>query len=139
MRSTGVGLAVAGYALLLYMSLSAPAYARAHPHLDPAMLAAYASPWPVALACGLSVMGVMLALIPVRRGEAWAVWTSVATLTILLITRVVTDPRCLVVLNPHQHGCHTFMISIVIGVVGLILAGVTHRPRASSDPTTSPM
>jgi hypothetical protein len=28
----------------------------------------------------------------------------------------------LVVLDPHQHGCHTFMIAEVIGVVGLILA-----------------
>ena len=139
MKKTGVGLVVAAYALLMYMSLAGPAYARAHPHLDPMMLAAYTSPWSVALACGLALMGIMLALIPVRRGEAWAVWTSLITLAILLVTRVATDPRCLVVLDPHQHGCHTFMIAIVIGVVGLILAGVTHRPRASSDPTTSPM
>src|SRR5438067_12552954 len=91
MRKTGVGLVVAAYALLLYMSLAAPAYAQAHAHLDPAMLAAYASPWPVALACGVAVMGIMLAVVPMRRGERWAVWTSLITLMILLITRMMTD------------------------------------------------
>ena len=139
MRKTGVALAVAAYALLMYMSLAAPAYARAHPHFDPSMLAAYASPWPVALACSLAVMGIMLALIPVRRGESWAVWTSLLTLAILLITRIATDPRCLVVLDPHQHGCHTFMIAIVIGVIGLILAGVSRAPHRTADTTTSPL
>ena len=139
MRNAGVGLVVAAYALLIYMSLAGPAYARAHPHLDPAMLAAYASPWPVALACALAIMGIMLALVPVRRGEAWAVWTSLVTLAILLITRVVTDPRCLVVLDPHQHGCHTFMIAIVLGVIGLALAGVSRTSYRSADPKVSPL
>jgi hypothetical protein len=35
---------------------------------------------------------------------------------------MATDPRCLVVLDIHQHGCHTFIIAIVLGVAGLILA-----------------
>jgi len=38
-------------ALLLYTSLAAPGYARAHRYLSLAMLAEYAAPWPVALAC----------------------------------------------------------------------------------------
>jgi len=41
---------------------------------------------------------------------------------ILFVTRVATDPRCLVVLDPHQHGCHSFMIAAILGVVGLALA-----------------
>lgn len=139
MRKTGVGLVVLAYVLLIYMALTAPAYARAHPHLDPAVLAGYASPWPIALACGLAIMGIMLALIPVRRGEAWAVWTSLATLTILLITRLVTDSRCLVVLDPHQHGCHTFMIAILLGAIGLALAGFPRSPQRSADRATSPL
>ena len=139
MRNTGVGLVVAAYALFAYTSLAAPAYARAHSHLDPAMLASYASPWPVALGCALAVMGIMLALISVRRGEAWAVWTSLTTLTILLITRIVTDPRCLVVLDPHQHGCHTFMIAIVAGVVGLVLVGLSRTSYRSTDTNASPL
>jgi len=124
MRKVGLGLVVAAYALLLYTSLAAPAYARAHPQLGVSMLAEYASPWPVALACALAVAvaGIMLALIPIRRGERWALWTSLAMLIVLLVPRIVTDPRCLVVLDPHQHGCHTFMIAVVLGVVGLALA-----------------
>jgi hypothetical protein len=121
-RKTGIVLLLLAFAVLLYTSLSAPAYARAHPHLDPVLLAQYARPWPVALACALVVGGVMLALVPVRRGEAWAMWTTLAMLAILFATRMATDPRCLVVLDPHQHGCHTFMIAMVLGVIGLLLA-----------------
>ena len=113
MRTTGVGLLVTAYAVLLYTSLAAPAYARAHPHLDAAMLAAYSAPWPVALAC---------ALVPIRRREHWAMWTSFAMWIILFVTRMAADPRCLVVLDPHQHGCHTFMIAVVLGIIGLGLA-----------------
>src|SRR6266478_2933547 len=57
-RKLGVGLVVTAYAALLYTSLAAPAYARAHPHLGAATLAEYAGPWPVALACSLSNMDV---------------------------------------------------------------------------------
>lgn len=119
-------MVVAAYALLLYTSLAAPAYARAHPHLGAALLAEYAGPWLVALASSVAssvaVIGIILALIPIRRGERWAIWTSLLTLLLLLATRLVTDPRCLVVLDPHQHGCHTFMIAVLLGVVGLALA-----------------
>jgi len=121
-QRVGVALVVAAYALLLYISLSAPFYARAHPHLDPVLLAQYASPWPVAMGCALAVAGIVLALIPLRRGEQWALWTQLAVLIILLVTRAVTDPRYLMVLDPHQHGCHTFMIAVALGVIGLVLA-----------------
>ena len=71
-RRVGIGLVVAAYALLLYTSLAAPAYARAHPHMDKAMLAEYAAPWPVALALAVSVVGILLALIPIRRpASSW--------------------------------------------------------------------
>lgn len=127
-RTAGVGLLVTAYALLLYTSLAAPAYARAHPQMDKAMLAAYAAPWPVALGAAVAVLGILLALIPIRRGERWALWTSLASLIILFIPRVATDPRCLVVLDPHQHGCHTFMISVVLGIIGLALVGFSASP-----------
>jgi len=122
MRKVGVALVVAAYALLLYISLSAPPYARAHTHLDPALLAEYSSPWPVALGCSLAVGGGVMALIPLRRGERWALWTQLAVLIILFTTRMLTDPRCLVVLDPHQHGCHTFIIAVALGVIGLVMA-----------------
>jgi len=121
-RKVGVGLVAAAYTLLLYTSLAAPAYARAHPQLGLVMLAEYAAPWPVALACALAVAGIMLALVPIYRGEVWARWTSLATIIILLVPRLATDPRCLVVLNPHQHGRHIFMIAVGLGIAGLVLA-----------------
>ena len=121
-QKIGVGLVVLTNLLLLYMALESRAYARANPHLDTAMLTEYAAPWPVALACALAVAGIMLAVVPVRRGERWASWTQLSMLAILFATRLSTDPRCLVVLDPHQHGCHTFMIAMAVGVVGLALA-----------------
>ena len=107
MRNAGVGLLIAAYVWLLYTSLAA-------------MLAEYAARWPTA--CALALNGLVFFLIPIRCGEKWAIWLSVVTLLILLATRTATDPRCLVVLDPHQHGCHTFMISTVLGFVGLALA-----------------
>ncbi len=84
-RKVGVGLVVAAYSALLYTSLAAPAYARAHMHLD----------------------------------------ASIGT-------RMAADPRCLVVLDPHQHGCHTFMIAVLLGLAGLMLARFGHAKVAST-------
>jgi hypothetical protein len=123
-RKIGVGLIVAAYAVLLYTALSAPAYARAHPHMDATLLTEYASAWPVALTAALAFIGIALALIPIRRGERWAMGTSLATWILLVATRFSTDPRCLVVLDPHQHGCHTFTIAALLGVIGLALAAL---------------
>jgi hypothetical protein len=39
------------------------------------------------------------------------------------VTRLATDPRCRVVLDPHQHACHTVMLTLLLGIVGLALAG----------------
>jgi hypothetical protein len=125
-------LLVAAYVLVLYTSLGAPAYARAHPQLNSTMLAAYAAPWPVALSCALALNGLVLTVIPIRRGEKWAIWLCTVTLLLLLATRIASDSRCLVVLDPHQHGCHTFMISMVFGLIGLAL--VAFQPRQPSSP-----
>ena len=126
-KKIGVGLVVLTNVLLLYMALGSRAYARAHPHLDTAILTEYATPWPVALGCAVAVAGIMLALVPLRRGERWAMWTQLAILAILFSARMSTDPRCLAVLDPHQHGCHTFMIAVAAGVVGLVLASAHSR------------
>ena len=126
----GVGLTVAAYLLLLYGALAAPAYARSHSYLDPAMLPAYAAPWPVAMTSVFVMTGVALALIPVRRGEKWAVWMCLSTFVILLIVRVTADARCLVVLNPHQHGCHTFILLVLIGIIGLVLSAFGKQSTA---------
>jgi hypothetical protein len=76
-RKIGVGLLATAYALLLYTSLAAPAYARAHASMDKATLAEYAAPWPVALACAVALVGIVLAFIPIpeanvgRYGRRW--------------------------------------------------------------------
>jgi hypothetical protein len=139
MRKTGVWLIVLAYAVLLYSSLAAQAYGRAHAYLGLAVIAEYGSPWPVALGCAVAVAGIVLALIPIRRGERWAIWTSLAMLIILLATRLASDPRCLAVLDPHQHGCHTFMITVALGVAGLALAFTPARAKAAraGDPDLS--
>ncbi len=113
-RKVGVGLIVFGYAALLHS-------------MGGALHGADAEAWPAALSAAVAVAGIMLALIPIRRGERWAVWTSLSMFGVLFATRMATDPRCLVVLDPHQHGCHTFMIAFVLGVVGLVLAGFGRR------------
>ena|ERR1700739_2229257 len=123
-RKIGVGLIVLACLVLLYTAISASGYARTHSYLDPAMLAQYAAPWPVALSGVVALASTMLALVPIRSGERWAWWTLLAMLLALFVTRITTDPRCLVVLDPHQHGCHTFMIAIVLEIVGL---GMTWR------------
>jgi hypothetical protein len=121
MRKVGVGLVVAAYVLLLYTTLAARAYASSHAYLGAAFLAAYEAPWPLALASTVVVAGIVLALIPLRRGQRWAWWTLLAMLAICFFPRMATDPRCLVVLDPHQHGCHTFVIASLLEVIGLAL------------------
>jgi hypothetical protein len=52
-REIGITLLLAAYALLFYISLSAPFYAGTHSHLNPAMLAQLR----FALACGAGMCG----------------------------------------------------------------------------------
>lgn len=52
----------------------------------------------------------------------WAVWTCLSTFATLFVVRISTDARCLVVLDPHQHGCHTFILLVLVGITGLILS-----------------
>src|SRR5260370_32638673 len=104
MRNIGLGLLLATYTLLLYTALAAPAYAHAHPHLDKALLAQDASPWPVALPCSLAIVGIVLTLVPIRPGERCALWTSLADLVVLLFALVPSDPLFLWLLDSHQPG-----------------------------------
>ena len=131
MRKTGVTLLVIAYAIFFYIAISAVPYARAHPMLAPELRAAYAAPWPIALTCVFAFSGVVLALIPIRAGHRWAMWTSLVAFLALLAARLATDPRCLVVLDPHQHGCHTFMIAVLLGIAGLALCA-SGRPSSAN-------
>ena len=126
-QKAGIGLLLAGYALFLFITLGAPFNAAEHSHHDSAPSVSYAAPWSVATAGALAMAGIAMALVPIRRGEGWAWGTSVAMWLILVVTRFASDPRCLVVLDAHQHGCHSFMISAALAVVGLGLAFPARR------------
>jgi hypothetical protein len=130
LRRAGVSISGVAFALLLYTSLTAPAYTKAHPQLNQVIDAEYARPWPVALACAVVLAGIMLALVPLRRGERRALWTSLAMWVIRPLTRLATDPRCMVVLRstparlPLLHdrcglGSHRAGIRPLAGTVGV--------------------
>jgi len=120
MRKMGITLIIAAWGLLLFGAVSERMHARSHPHLD-ASTSVFAQPWPVALQAILSMLGIVLTVVPMRRGERWCFWTLLATFSALLVGRALSDARCLVVLDPHQHGCHTFMIAIFLGIVGVFI------------------
>lgn len=122
MKKLGLVMNVSAYALLMTTAVLGRVFGREHSHLDPVQLAGYAEPWPVTLVIVFGLVGIVLALIPVRRGERWAIATSALALLALFAVRMTTDPLCLVVLDPHQHGCHTFMIAMGLGLGGLGLA-----------------
>ncbi|MBI2682807.1 MAG: hypothetical protein HYX26_06250 [Acidobacteriales bacterium] len=122
MRNLGIGLIILAYLLLFHTALRTAVHGRAHPHPEVTVSAEPDAPWEAAVTGALAAAGIMLAAMPVRRGDKWAWWTSATMLAILLVTRVATDPRCWVVYDPHQHGCHTFMIAMVMGIAGLAMA-----------------
>jgi hypothetical protein len=142
LRKCSVVLLVLAYALLLrgpLLDLLHPE-APSHHQMDaagaPEMAAhapAVADPWTPTLTAALGVAGIMLAVVPVRRGEAWALWPVLATFLILGGTRLATDPRCLLVLDPHQHGCHTFMLALVLALAGLVLSAFAGKALAAAS------
>ena len=128
LKRLGLCLTVLGYLTLA----RGPLLALLHPGAESAghdgthggmampMPADSADPWHAAVLGALALAGIVLAVVPLfKRGERWALWTSLAIWMILAAVRLSTDPRCLLVLDPHQHGCHTFVIALVTSVVGL--------------------
>ena len=83
--------------------------------------------WRIVTSATLLACGVVLALVPIWRGEAWAVWMTAVVWLGIAVPRIATDPRCWVAYDPHQHGCHTFMGALAIGVVGLGMCAVAQR------------
>jgi hypothetical protein len=66
--------------------------------------------------------------------QRWGVWASVVVLLGIAAPRIASDPRCWVAYDPTKHGCHTFMISLVLGAVGLALCWVSMRhPDAAAN------
>ena len=108
--------------------------ARNHSSSNPGMQmnpAAPASTLRIVLTAVMLVAGVLLALIPIRRGDWYGVWGTLIVWIAIAGPRILNDPRCWQVLDPNKHGCHTFMLSVVIAVAGLVLAWLGRRPVVS--------
>jgi hypothetical protein len=119
----GCGLVTLAYALLLFNAISSTIFVRqspehAHEHME------YIASWPVSLTVAVVLLGIITSLIPLRKGELWAWMATGITWSVIAIPRLINDPRCLQ-LDLNRHGCHTFMITLVVAAVGFILA----RPR----------
>ena len=79
--------------------------------------------WRIVLTGALLAAGALLALWPIAQGMMWGVWGTVALLLGIAVPRIASDPRCWVAYDPTKHGCHTFLISLIIATVGVVLCG----------------
>jgi len=86
----------------------------------------FMSPWPLSLALALGVMGLFIALGPLRRGERWAIWAALTPLVITGALRVPFDPLCTTTVMS-QHGCHMFLITLVVAALGLAMCLFARR------------
>src|SRR5215470_17375627 len=77
---------------------------------------------PLALALLIAFSGLILAATSLRRRLPWTRLILFLMLIVILTTELLYNPRCWVVLDPNQHGCHSPMIAIVLGAVGLALS-----------------
>lgn len=115
----GTWLVILAYVLLLLNALSTLFYVRqgggAHEHHD------YISPWALSLLAAVTLLGIRVCLHALRKGERWAWMATVMTWLVIAVPRLVNDPRCLQ-LDLSRHGCHTFMITLAVAVVGLVLS-----------------
>jgi|GEM_PF-1071724 len=89
----------------------------------------------LALTAVLLAAGVVLALLPIRLGAWYGVWATVVVWIAIVAPRMARDPRCWQVLDPHKHGCHTFMLSVAIGVAGMVCCAFAQNlsPRINAD------
>lgn len=65
-------------------------------------------------------MAMMIAWFGVRDGQRWAWWTLLIGLIAIAVQRLAIDRSCTVKIF-WQHGCHQFMIGLVVGAIGFIL------------------
>ena len=128
MRNLAAGLVAVAFFILGHTALALAFHPYAREHMTDGGHVVGDVVWTLALESALAVAGIVMALVPLRRGERWALWTLLAVWAILLATRLASDPRCLVVLDMHRHGCHIFMLATVLAFVGLALAGFSRSP-----------
>jgi hypothetical protein len=104
-----LGYFVAGHAPLLSLTHGNPAEAGG---MAPAMALVVVT---------LVAVEILIALVPLRRGQFWAFWAGVFPLVTIGIPRMLTDPKCFA-MSLHVHGCHQFMAGLLLAILGLVLA-----------------
>jgi hypothetical protein len=113
MEKLGLGLTATAFAALtVFLLISA---IRGKPHL---------AEWPVVLAGAVALSGLILTATSLRQTMRWARLVLFVMLLTILTIELRFNPRCWVVLDPQQHGCHSTMIAIVLGAVGLALSRI---------------
>jgi hypothetical protein len=68
----------------------------------------------------ITFLAVMIAWFGVRDGQRWAWWSLLLALLTVAVIRIGVDRSCTVGVF-WQHGCHQFMIGLLLGVIGLVL------------------
>ena len=91
------------------------------------------SPAALVLTAVLLAAGALVALFPVRWGAWYGVWATLVVWLAIAAPRIARDPRCWQVLDPNKHGCHTFMLSVAIGVAGMVCCAVAQRSGQADD------
>lgn len=69
----------------------------------------------------LPLFGIAIAWFGVRDGQRWAWWTVLLGLLTVAILRIAVDRSCSVRIF-WQHGCHQFMLGLLLGAIGLVVA-----------------
>lgn len=69
----------------------------------------------------LVALEILIALVPLRRGQFWAFWAALLPIVSVGMPRMLTDPKCKA-MSLSVHGCHQFMGALLLAVVGLVLA-----------------
>jgi hypothetical protein len=69
----------------------------------------------------ITFAAVMIAWFGIRDGQRWAWWTLLVALLTIAIQRLAVDRTCTVQIF-WKHGCHQFMLGLVIGAIGFILS-----------------
>src|SRR5690348_15044546 len=79
----------------------------------------------------LCLVELMIVLASLRRGAAWAFWTTLLPLLVVGIPRLITDSACQLYDLSH-HGCHQFMAALTLAAMGLILCSFAVFSKAEA-------
>src|SRR3954466_13198678 len=106
---------------------------QAHPEMDMSTPRHDPLPlWRVVTTGILLAVGALLALLmlrgaPTPKDASGSLWMTVVVWLGIAVPRIVTDPRCWVAYDPHKHGCHTFLGSLLIAIGGIACCAIAQK------------